>query len=148
MATKKTEDLDVSFDEGLVLDLSGIEQDKPREALRPSTYDVEIVDVEFTESAAGNPMVHWTLQTLDDEARRLHFRTVLNNPTGKRILRNTIQRVDPEFDLSQIKPMELDEHFIGRHARARVTSRMHEGRRVNDVKAILPPKAEGDFLSQ
>lgn len=143
---------DVNFEEGLVLDLSSIADAPDREPLRPGTYDCEVVDVEFTQSKKGDPMVKWTFQTTDPEynnTRLWNYNVVggENSEVGQRILRDSIQRINPELDLAAVKLDELGADLIGRPCRIRVKNETYQGQKRNSVAGVLAAEGNGDFLS-
>ena len=140
---------EVNFEEGLVLDLSGIADQPEREPLRPGTYDCEVVDVEYTQSKQGKPMLKWTFQTTDEEFNntRLWNYTTLDNEMGQRITRDSIQRINPEVDLSAVKLDELGADMIGRPCRIRVKNETYQGQKRNSVAGVLAAEGNGDFLS-
>jgi hypothetical protein len=140
---------EVDFDGGLVLDLSEIADAPEREPLRPGTYDCEVVDVEFTSSKAGKPMLKWTFQTTDEEYNnaRLWNYTTLDNEVGQRITRDSIQRINPDVDLSAVKLDELAADMVGRPCRIRVKNETYQGTKRNSVAGVLAAEGDGDFLS-
>lgn len=143
-----TEDTDTftGFDEGLVLDLNDIEDRPEFVALRPGTYDVVVEECEFTESQKGAPMLRWILRTQDENNRPLYYYTVLDNPVGKQRAKEAIQRIAPDMDLSQFRPATDADELVGRRARAKVQTRMYQGKRTNNVKDLLAPSGEAGFL--
>ena len=143
---------EVDFDGGLVLDLSSIADAPEREPLRPGTYDCEVVDVELTDSKKGDKMVKWTFQTTDPDYNntRLWNYTVItgeNAEMGQRILRDSIQRINTEIDLSSVNIEELGADMIGRPCRIRVKNEKYQGVTRNSVAGVLAAEGNGDFLS-
>lgn len=141
-----TEETFTGFDEGLVLDLENIEERPEFVALRPGTYDVVVEECEFTESQKGAPMLRWVLRTTDENDRLLYYYTVLDNPIGKQRAKEAIQRLAPDMDLSQFKPASDADELVGRRARAKVKTRVYQGKRTNNVQDLLSPSAGGEFL--
>lgn len=136
---------------GLVLDLGGVDENKPAfEAMPPGTYPAVVDNVEFKESSTGNPMLSWTFTITDAEYenRKVFFHTVLNKDAGLASLKRTLIRVLPDFPLGQFNPQSFaDEGIaIGRDCRVKLNVRPYNGEKRNNVQDVLAPETGGDFL--
>jgi len=79
--------------------------------------------------------------------RTLRYYTTLTGDGAGRT-KATLARLDPDLDLSQLVPDEMDEHFGGTEVRIRVTIRPdRDDRKIkrNNVADILPLE---DFIEE
>lgn len=110
------------------------------------TYPGFIDSVEYGLSQSSNlPMLTWICKfDYEDKERTLRFYTTLGGDGAGRT-KATLARLDPELDLSQLVPEDMDQHFGGTEVMIRVTIRPdredHKVKR-NNVADIFPIEEE------
>jgi hypothetical protein len=89
----------------------------------------------------GLPMLTWILKfDYEGKERTLRYYTTLAGDGAGRT-KATLARLDPDLDLSQLVPDEMDEHFGGMEVRLRVTIRPdRDDRKIkrNNVSDLMP----------
>lgn len=157
-ANTKAEGVTASTDaEGLVFDLSGVEENKTFEVIPKGTYDAVVDELDFGESKAGNPMVtvKYALTTPEYENRVIFDYWVLAGngaDFGLAKLKKFLTRVCPDVAINAFNPKEFADTgaAVGRQCRLTLgiqTQKQGEykGEKRNTVKDILA-QAEGAFI--
>lgn len=124
-----------------VIDLSGIEA-ASYDLIPRGRYPGYIDSVEYGLSQASNlPMLTWTLKfDWEDKERTLRFYTTLAGDGAGRS-KATIARLDPDLDLSQLVPEDMDDHFAEMEVMIAVVIRPdRDDRKIkrNNVADIYP----------
>jgi hypothetical protein len=142
---------------GMVFDLSGVEENKSFEVIPKGTYDAVVDELDFGDSKAGNPMVtiKYSLTSPEVENRVVFDYWVLSGKGaefGQAKLKKFLVRVCPEVDLSAFNPQEFSDTgaAVGRLCRLNLGIQVqkqgeYKGEKRNTVKDILAPEA-GSFL--
>lgn len=128
-----------------VIDLSDV-QAATYEVIPRGNYPGYIESVEYGLSQSSNlPMLTWILKLdYEEKERTLRFYTTLKGDGAGRT-KATLARLDPEMDMSQIVPEEMDAAFGGMEVMIRVTIRPdREDRKLkrNNVADITPIEEE------
>lgn len=124
-----------------IVDLSSVEA-ATYEVIPRGIYEGYVDSIEYGLSQSkGLPMLTWVLKfDYDDKERTLRYYTTLAGDGAGRT-KATLARLDPNLDLSQLVPDEMDEHFGGLQIRIRVTIRPdRDDRKIkrNNVADIMP----------
>jgi hypothetical protein len=124
-----------------IVDLSAVEA-ATYEVIPRGIYEGYVDSIEYGLSQSkGLPMLTWVLKfDYDGKERTLRYYTTLAGDGAGRT-KATLSRLDPDLDLSQLVPDEMDEHFSGAEVRIRVTIRPdRDDRKVkrNNVADIMP----------
>ena len=142
---------------GLVFDLSGVQEEQTFELIPKGTYNAVVDELEFGESKAGNPMITVKYQITDAEYenRTLYDYWVLSGAGadfGLGKLKKFLVRVCPNVDISNFNPATFaDEgHAIGNQCRivVNITTQKkgeYKGEKRNQIKDVLAPET-GSFL--
>lgn len=132
---------------GLVVDLSGVDEQGNFEAMPRGTYNCSVLNLTFDYSQrSGNPMWTWELEVDDgDYAGRHLFHHTTFNEKGLPRTKRTIGRVAPELLEGPFNPetVALEGTMLGKKCRARVDVKPYEGQMRNNVRDILAPD-DGD----
>ena len=135
------------FDEdSMVIDLANVQAQGPS-LLDPGTYDCSVESVEYKKSQrSGNPMLEWRFRTdpLDgaSNGRVLFWHTVLNHANGVANLKQAVQAIAPELDMSAFNVQNASADLAGRACRVRIRiSKREDGTERNDVVNVQPPAA-------
>lgn len=146
----ETEGVDLGGDdeEGLVVDMTDVDEDVQYENVPRGIYPVVLQDLEFGFSQrSGNPMWTWVWEVEggDYDGRRFWFHTTFNEGGIPRCKR-TLARIGSELAEQSFKPekVALSGVLLGSKARARVDIRPYKGKPRNNVRDILPPKDDDD----
>lgn len=143
---------------GLVLNLSDVEESSGFELLPRGTYSAIVESAEFTESRNGNPMLAITYSITDPEYenRKLFDYIVLGGEGlkfGLAKLKKFLVRVCPDVDITSFNPQKFAEEgiAIGRECQVKVRiqtqkSGEYKGEKRNQVVDVLPPNNSGSFL--
>lgn len=130
-----------------IFDLSAVPDEPEYELLPAGIYPGVVDEVRYELSqASNNPMLTWVLKVERPEGGEatLFFHTTL---AGKGLSRSkrTIQRLDPELDLSEFRPDDADEHFSGMDIRTkvRIQNSKEYGKR-NGVVELYPSEEFAD----
>jgi hypothetical protein len=139
-------------DGGLVLDLSGVEEEKSFEVIPKGTYDAVVDELDFGESKAGNPMmtVKYSLTSPEYENRVIFDYWVLQgngSEFGQAKLKKFLVRVCPDVDITRFNPKAFADagEAIGRQCRVTlgIQTQKHgeyKGEKRNTVKDVLAPE--------
>lgn len=105
-------------------------------------YPGYIDSVEYGLSQSSSlPMLTWILKfDYEEKERTLRFYTTLDGDGASRSVA-TLARLDPDLDLSQLVPEDMDEHFGGKDVMIAVTIRPdRDNRKIkrNNVADIYP----------
>jgi hypothetical protein len=124
-----------------IVDLSAVEA-TTYEVIPRGVYSGYVDSIEYGLSQSkGLPMLTWTLKfDYEDKERTLRYYTTLAGDGAGRT-KATLARLDPDLDLSQLVPDEMDEHFSGMEVRIRVTIRPdRDDRKIkrNNVADLMP----------
>lgn len=142
---------------GLVFDLSGVEEQTSFELIPKGIYDAVVDELEFGESKAGNPMITVKYQLTDAqyENRTLYDYWVLAGngaEFGLAKLKKFLVRVCPNVDISNFNPAVFAEQglAIGNQCRVSVAIQTqkkgdYKGEKRNTIKDVLAPET-GSFL--
>lgn len=142
---------------GLVFDLSGVEEQTSFELIPKGIYDAVVDELEFGESKAGNPMITVKYQLTDAqyENRTLYDYWVLagnGSEFGLAKLKKFLVRVCPNVDISNFNPAVFAEQglAIGNQCRVSVAIQTqkkgdYKGEKRNTIKDVLAPET-GSFL--
>ncbi len=154
MAKKKEEDGmeveggDDAAEGGLVVDLSGVDEDAGYELLPRAIYNCVVDDLEFGYSQnSGNPMWTWRVEVEDgDFAGRKLFTHTTFNEGGLPRTKKAIMRVHPQLLEGPFDPEEVAASgvMVGLRCRVRVDIRPYQGEKRNNVREILAPEGGGD----
>lgn len=141
-------------DDGLVLNLDGVDEEMPGfEALPPGTYDCVVENTEFAPSSKGNPMITWVFKVIDPQydGRLLFYHTVLNSDAGLSRLKRTLIRVVPDINMGEFRPNAFcnEGQALGYPCRVKVSVKPYQGQKRNNVTDVLPPsEGAGSFLGE
>jgi hypothetical protein len=124
-----------------IVDLSAVEA-ATYEVIPRGIYDGYVDSIEYGLSQSkGLPMLTWILKfDYEGKERTLRYYTTLAGDGAGRT-KATLSRLDPDLDLSQLVPDEMDEHFSGLEVRLRVTIRPdRDDRKIkrNNVSDLMP----------
>ena len=124
-----------------IVDLSAVEA-ATYEVIPRGIYDGYVDSIEYGLSQSkGLPMLTWVLKfDFEDKERTLRYYTTLSGDGAGRT-KATLARLDPDLDLSQLVPDDMDERFGGLQIRIRVTIRPdRDDRKIkrNNVADIMP----------
>lgn len=124
-----------------VIDLSDVAA-ATYEVIPKGLYPGYVDSIEYGLSqSSGLPMLTWILKLdYEEKERTLRFYTTLAGDGAGRS-KATLARLDPDLDMSQLAPDEMDAHFGGAEVMIRVTIRPdREDRKVkrNNVADIFP----------
>lgn len=134
---------------GLVFDLTGVEEDKTFEVIPKGTYDAIVDELDFGDSKAGNPMVtvKYALTGGEYDKRVVFDYWVLSGKGaefGQSKLKKFLVRVCPEVDLAHFNPKDFSDAgtAVGRELRLTLgiqtqKSGEYKGEKRNTVKDIL-----------
>ena len=137
---------------GLVFDLSGVQEETSFELIPKGIYDAVVDELEFGESKAGNPMitVKYQLTTPEFENRTLYDYWVLAGngaEFGLAKLKKFLVRVCPNVDISNFNPASFAEQglAIGNQCRVSVAIQTqkkgeYKGEKRNSIKDVLAPE--------
>lgn len=143
--------------DGMVFDLSGVEENKTFEVIPKGTYDAVVDELDFGESKAGNPMVtvKYALTSAEYENRVIFDYWVLagnGSDFGLAKLKKFLVRVCPDVNVAAFNPKEFADTgaAVGRQCRLTLgiqTQKQGEykGEKRNTVKDVLAPE-EGSFI--
>lgn len=143
--------------EGMVFDLSGVEENKGFEVIPKGTYDAVVDELDFGESKAGNPMItiKYALTSPEYENRVIFDYWVLQGngaEFGQGKLKKFLVRVCPDVDISHFNPKNFADTgaAVGRQCRLTLgiqTQKQGEykGEKRNTVKDVLAA-GEASFL--
>lgn len=138
--------------QGLVFDLSQVEEQKGFELIPKGKYEAIVDEIEFSESKAGNPMITAKFKIVEGEfeSRILYDYWVLSGPGaefGQAKLKKFLVRVCPEVDLSAFNPETFcdDGDAVGRDCIIDVTIQTqkkgdYKGEKRNSIKDLLAPE--------
>lgn len=139
--------------EGLVFDLSGVEEDKKFEVIPKGTYDAVVDELDFGDSKAGNPMVTVKYSLTDGEfANRVIFDYWVLAGAGAEFgqakLKKFLVRVCPDVDITKFNPKSFADTgaAVGRQCRLSLGIQVqkqgeYKGEKRNTVKDILAAEA-------
>lgn len=142
---------------GMVFDLTGVEEDKKFEVIPKGTYDAVVDELEFGDSKAGNPMVtvKYTLTSPEYENRVIFDYWVLagkGEEFGLAKLKKFLIRVCPDVDLTSFNPKNFADagDAVGRQCKLTLgiqTQKQgdYKGEKRNTVKEVLAPES-GSFI--
>ena len=124
-----------------IVDLSAVEA-ATYEVIPRGIYDGYVDSIEYGLSQSkGLPMLTWILKfDYDGKERTLRYYTTLAGDGAGRT-KATLARLDPDLDLAQLVPDDMDEHFSGLEVRLRVTIRPdRDDRKIkrNNVSDLMP----------
>ncbi len=135
-------------DEAEVLDLSETDENAGFEAIPVGVYDANVSDAEYGESQrSGKKMITWKFEIAGGQnaGRTLNYYTVIQSDSGKARLKKMLVRIAPQLDLKTFKPATTPQELVGTPCRLKVTTRMYQGEKRNEIKDVLPPAAEKQF---
>jgi hypothetical protein len=140
-----------SNDDALVFNLDDVDENAGARPLAPGVYDAVVDGIEFSRSQrSNNPMWTWTFRVQDPESDRervVFFHTTFTEDGVGRV-KKTLRTIDPEFNLSQVRPTQPPLDLLEQPCRLRIRNRMYEGSMRNNVSAVMPPASGGDFLNE
>ncbi|MEG1636119.1 MAG: DUF669 domain-containing protein [Cellulosilyticaceae bacterium] len=143
--------------EGMVFDLTGVEEDKKFEIIPKGTYDAVVDELDFGESKSGNPMitVKYSLTSPEYENRVIFDYWVLKgkgDEFGLAKLKKFLVRVCPDINLATFNPKTFADtgEAVGRACQLTLgiqTQKQGEykGEKRNTVKDLLAASS-GSFL--
>jgi hypothetical protein len=124
-----------------VIDLSEVEA-ATYEVIPRGIYEGYVDDVEYGLSQSkGLPMLTWIIKfdAQDKERTLRYYTTLIGDGAGR--TKATLARLDPELDMTTLRPDDLAEHFQGMEVRVRVTIRPdRDDRKIkrNNIADLLP----------
>ena len=142
---------------GLTFDLSGVEENKTFEIIPKGTYEAIVDELDFTESASGNPMfaVKYSITAPEYEKRVVYDYWVLAGKGaefGLGKLKKFLVRVCPDVDITAFNPKDFSDSgvAVGRLCNLVLgiqTQKQGEykGEKRNTVKDVLSADT-GSFL--
>lgn len=138
-------------DDGMVMDLSDVDEDGPDfEPIPAGVVDAIVENTEYKKSQSGNPMIVWTFKVTepDYQGRYLFYHTVLNKQFGISRLKRVLVRVAPDVEFKGFNPKQFCEEgkALGLPARLKISVGTYDGKPTNDVKDVLAPSEGSDFL--
>lgn len=141
-----------SQESGLIVDLSGVDENAGFEILPRGIYNAVVDDLEFGYSQnSGNPMWTWRVEVEDgDFAGRKLFTHTTFNEGGLPRTKKAIMRVAPELLEGPFDPEKVAESgvMLGKRLRVRVDIRPYQGEKRNNVREILAPGGGEDAFLQ
>lgn len=138
--------------ENMVMNLNDVDENKGGfEVLPAGIYDAIVENVEWSVSAAGNPMLAWQFKitTPPYENRSLFYHTVLNKELGVASLKKVLTRVCAgHVDLENFAPRTFAENgsACGLSCQLKVKIKPYQGEPRNNVTEVLAPSDGGSFL--
>lgn len=148
--TKSDDRLDVEFADDLVLNLEGMAQEElgPRPPLPQGTYDAIVSEAIYGTSKAGRPQIHWIFRLTGDDpevvGRVQHYYTTLDSKVGQQRYASAVTRINPEADLSELRPADTEDLTVDRPCRIRLKPDSYNGRKTNKVSDVLSPREDAD----
>lgn len=143
--------------EGMVFDLTGVEEDKKFEIIPKGTYDAVVDELDFGESKSGNPMitVKYSLTSPEYENRVIFDYWVLKgkgDEFGLAKLKKFLVRVCPDVDLTNFNAKTFSDTGVAIGRACQLTLGIqtqkqgeYKGEKRNTVKDLLAASS-GSFL--
>jgi len=141
--------------DGMVYDLSGVEESKGFEVIPKGTYDAVVDELDFAESKAGNPMitVKYAIVSPEYEKRVIFDYWVLSGKGGEfglGKLKKFLVRICPEVALTNFNPKTFADsgEAVGRQCRLTLGIQVqkegeYKGEKRNTVKDTLAAVTTG-----
>lgn len=133
----------------LLIDLSGVEDEKELPVIPRGIYDAQVDDLTFGHSqASGNPMWTFKLELLESAGeyanRKLFFHLPFVDTMMPRV-KKTMSRIAPELLSQAFSPEKIAAEgvLIGKQCKVRVDVKPYEGKPRNNVRELLPPGEGG-----
>lgn len=143
---------------GLVFDLSNVEEEKKFEVIPKGTYPAVVDTLDFGESKAGNPMITiaYSLTDPEYENRKIYDYWVL---TGKGAdfglgkLKKFLTKVCPDVDIVSFNPKTFADEGTGVARECQITLGIqtqkkgdYKGEKRNTVRDIAAADTTGSFV--
>jgi hypothetical protein len=143
-------------DADMVIDFTNISDKVSFEVWPRGVYDGVVDDVQYGNSQrSGNPMLTWQIRAgnpnNEGRERTFYYHTTLIDSgltRTKRALSALAPHANVEFDITQFRPSQAAELFVGAPCRIRLNIQTYEGQKRNSVADLLPAIESGDgFMS-